>query len=246
MKKLLIAVCLCTGVSAFAQTNTSLLDHYKAFYKEMKAHGDVRGAIDALTHIDVLAPSQANKDTLAYYYANGRQYVQALNVLGTTKDTNASDLAVEVKAMALKAVNQPELAIEQYDILFQRKPDVYLAYDLVDLNLQTGKTAEAKTYINYGLANAKDDQMLPFYQSQPAYQVPIKAAFTYQLGLLTYNEDKTNIDGALTQIDKAIEIAPNFNLAKRVREALENQKDQAKQQSPLPSAVTGNKPQSKQ
>lgn len=214
-------------MGAAAQTNSDLKKHYEAYYKQMKMQGDVRGAINALTHLNVLSPNQARTDTLAYLYANSGQNIQALKLLGTEKDTKASDLAVDVKAAALKAADQPQLAVQQYDILFGRNPNVYIAYELTDLNLQIGKTVEAKTYIDYGLANAKDDEMLPFYQSNPPYQVPLKAAFLYQKGLYQYNKDKTQIDVAVATIDEAIALAPNFNLAKQIKEILLKQKEGA-------------------
>lgn len=231
MKKILLTFLLATTFGGFAQSNEQLINHYEGFYKQMKKHGDVRGVIDALSHLEVLSPDQTRRDTLAYYYANAKQYIQALNVLGTEKDANASDLALEVKAISLKSLNQPQLAVQQFDIMFGRKPDVYLAYELADLNLQIGKTVEAKTYITYGLENTKDDQMLPFYEAQPPYQVPLKAAFKYQEGLLLYNEDKAQLDEAVKLIDEAITMAPNFNIAKQIKDILLKQK-QAQEATP--------------
>lgn len=239
MKKIFIIALLAVTTGTYAQSNDQLISHYKAFYEQMKEQGDVRGAIDALTHLNILSPSEARRDTLAYYYANSKQFVQALNVLGTEQDTDASDLAVEVKAISLKSVNQPQLAVQQFDIMFGRNPDVYLAYELTDLNLQIGKTAEAQTYIKYGLENATDDQMLPFYQAQPPYQVPLKAAFKYQEGLLVYNQDKTKMDEAIKLIDESIVMAPNFNLAKQIKELLLKQKQAAA--NPANTGETENK-----
>lgn len=239
MKKIFIIALLAVTTGTYAQSNDQLISHYKAFYEQMKEQGDVRGAINALTHLNILSPSEARRDTLAYYYANSKQFVQALNVLGTEQDTDASDLAVEVKAISLKSVNQPQLAVQQFDIMFGRNPDVYLAYELTDLNLQIGKTAEAQTYIKYGLENATDDQMLPFYQAQPPYQVPLKAAFKYQEGLLVYNQDKTKMDEAIKLIDESIVMAPNFNLAKQIKELLLKQKQAAA--NPANTGETENK-----
>ncbi|MCF8713310.1 hypothetical protein JM658_00575 [Joostella atrarenae] len=226
MKQTAILMMFFASFFGFSQNDATLTKHYEAFYKQMKEQGDVRGVINALTHLNVISPNQARIDTLAFFYSNSGQHVQAINLLGTEKDTKASNLAVEVKARSLKAVNQPQLAVQQFDIMFSRKPDIYIAYDLVDLNLQIGKIVEAQTYIKYGLENAKDEDMLPFYEANPPYQVPLKAAFKYQEGLLKYNEDKTNIDAAISTIDEAIVMAPNFTLAKNIRQLLLNQKQE--------------------
>jgi len=226
MKRIVLLLLLSFGLSATAQIKNELVNHYKDYYKQMRAQGDVRGAINALTHLNILAPAKAQKDTLAYLYANSGQYLQAVNVLGTEKNATDSELAIKIKAVSLKSLNQPQLAVQHYETLYKRKPDVYVAYELADLNLQIGKTAEAEKHIKYGLANAKDDNMQSFYESNPPYQVPLKAAFTYLNGLLQYNKDKTNIDGAIKSINDAINLAPGFTLATQIREALLNQKQQ--------------------
>ena len=44
---------------------------------QMKAQGDTQGIINAMTHLNVLSPSQARKDTLAYMYMSENKYMQA-------------------------------------------------------------------------------------------------------------------------------------------------------------------------
>ena len=119
-----------------AQTNTELQEHYEAFYKEMRLQSDVNGMINAITHLNVLSPSKARKDTLAYIYANNNQHMQALNTLGIDKSESDSDLSVQVKAISLKAINQPKRALEQFEILNKRTPSAYLAYEIADLKIQ--------------------------------------------------------------------------------------------------------------
>ena len=70
MKRLAIAVVFMTSLAVGAQTTSELQKHYEAFYKEMRLQGDVIGVINALTHLNVIAPTTARKDTLAYVYAN--------------------------------------------------------------------------------------------------------------------------------------------------------------------------------
>lgn len=229
MKKIVLLAIFSSVFAVNGQND--LKTHYESFYKQMRTQGDIRGAINALTHLYVIEPSAARKDTLAYLYANSGQYVQAVNLLGTEKDASASDMAVDVKAISLKSLDQPQLAVQQYEILFERKPDAYLAYELADLNLQIGKLEEAKKHITYGLENVKDEMKVPFYESKPPYEVPLKAALTYEKGLLIYNEDKSKIDEAIQLIDKAIELAPNFNLARQIKKALINQKTKTAQKA---------------
>jgi len=209
-----------------AQTNTELQEHYEAFYKEMRLQSDVNGLINAITHLNVLSPSKARKDTLAYIYANNNQHMQALNTLGIDKSESDSDLSVQVKAISLKAINQPKRALEQFEILNKRTPNAYLAYEIADLKIQTGDNAGAITNIEYGIANAQDDMKYAFYERQQPYEASLKAAFMHLKALATYNQDKTKIDVAISLINEALKIDPSFNLASLSRQALEARKTQ--------------------
>ena len=225
MKKLVVLIILLSaGTLSFAQNN-DLLKHYKAYYAEMKKQGDVQGIINAMTHLNVLSPSKARKDTLAYVYMSDGKYLQALNTIGIEHNTSDSDMAVEVKAVSLKALSELERAIVQFEELYKRDSNTYIAYELAELSLQLEKLDDAKKYINFGIANVKDDAVKGFYETQQPYQVPLKAAFYYLKGLLTFNENKAeNIDTAVSFMEQAMQIAPNFSLAKISKDALLNQK----------------------
>ena len=225
MKRLAIAVVFMTSLAVGAQTTNELQKHYEAFYKEMRLQGDVIGVINALTHLNVIAPTTARKDTLAYVYANNNQHLQALNTIGIDKNESDSDLAVQVKALSLKALNQPKRALEHFEILNTRGPSAYLAYELADLKIQTGDNTGAALNIEYGIANAKDDEKYAFYERQQPYETSLKAAFIHLKALVEYNMDKNNLDGAITLLDEALAIDPNFNLASLSKQALESRKN---------------------
>ena len=129
--------------------------------------------------------------------------------------------------MALKNLNRPQLALEHYEILFKRNPNVYLAYEMADMKIQVNDLAGAKSNIEYGLANVTDDMKRAFYESQQPYETSMKAALLCLKGLLTFSENKTaNVDAAIKLMNDALAIDPNFNLAKISRQGLENQKAQ--------------------
>ena len=229
MKKTILVLLLLTGICGISQTSNELLKHYEAYYKEMRLQGDVNGVIGALTHLNVLAPSKERKDTLAFVYMNNGQHMQALNTIGVDKDATDSDLAVQIKAFSLKALNQPKRALVHFEELFSRNPSPYLAYEMADLKIQTGETSDARVNIEYGIANATDEMKYAFYERQQPYEVPLKAAFYHLKGLADFNLDKENIDAAIVSIDEALKIAPNFNLASLSKQALEARKKEAAQ-----------------
>lgn len=225
MKKLIGLIIFVVAFQAKGQSFDALSTHYEAYYKQMKKQGDVQGVIDALTHLNVIKPNQSRLDTLAVFYMNEGRHIQALNTIGIELKSDDSDMAVEVKAVSLQALNQPERALEQYEVLFKRKPNALVAYELADLKVQMNDLVGASLNITYGIANSKDDVLRTFYEAQQPYQVKIKAAFLYLKALAKYKENMSlNIDKAIAILDEAIGIEPRFNLATISKNALISKK----------------------
>jgi hypothetical protein len=111
--------------------------------------------------------------------------------------------------------------------MFDRAPNPYIAYEIADLKIQIGDSPNALSDIEFGIANAADGMNYAFYERQQPYEVPLKAAFVHLKGLVLYNMNKSNIDQAISLIDEALEMAPNFNLASLSKQALESRKGQA-------------------
>ena len=225
MRKLYILLLFFTATLAYGQNDNYLLDHYKKYYEQMKSQGDVQGVINGLTHLNVLEPSQARADTLAVLYMNEGRHVQALNTIGIESNENDSDMAVEVKAISLQFLNQLDRSLVHYEELFKRKPNPLIAYELADIKIQMDDLMGATKNITFGIANSNSDIMRTYYETQGQYNVPMKAAFIYLKGLVKFKENKEdNIDAAIAIMDEALAIAPNFNLAKISKDALNAQK----------------------
>ncbi|WP_104734912.1 hypothetical protein [Hanstruepera ponticola] len=230
--KRVILICLCVlGVNSFAQTNQDLIKHYEAYYKQMKKQGDIQGVINGLTHLNLLKPSQAREDTLSLVYMSEGKYRQALNTIGIKNNATDSDIAIEVKAISLKALNELERASIFFEKMFNRKPDVSIAYELAESYLQTNQLEKAKTYTSYGVENSTNEMKKTFYETQQPYQVSFKAAFLHLDALITFNKNKkANADSAVDILDEALKLAPNFNLAQLTKNALLQQKQQINNQ----------------
>lgn len=225
MRQIILLVVSVITLQIGAQSNTELIQHFEAYGKQMRAQGDVQGMINAMTHLNILAPSEARKDTLAYIYMSERKYMQALNTIGIDTKVDDSNIAVEVKAMSLKAVKQPERALVHFNELFKRSPSASLAYELAELNMQLQKLDEALTHINYGLANATPEMKHAYYEQQQPYQVELKSAFMYLKALQLFQQDrKNNIDAAVDILDDTLKASPNFNLVNLTKNELLRQK----------------------
>ena len=225
MKNLLFTLLFVFSIASVAQTNQEMLSHYKKYYKQMQSQSDIQGVINALTHLNILEPSQARKDTLATLYMNEGRHVEALNTIGIEKNDSDSDLAVQVKAFSLKAINDIDQAMLHYEELFKRKPNPFIAYELAEMKIRTGDLMGATRNITFGIANSQGDIVRNYYETQQPYSVPMRAAFIYLKGLVKINEDRDkNIDAAITIMNEALSIAPNFNLAKISIDALNAQR----------------------
>ena len=230
MKKLSVVLLLLLVTSSYAQSNADLLKHFEAYYAQMKSQGDVQGVINGLTHLTLLEPSQAKKDTLALIYMSEDMYVQALNTIGIENNAGDSEIAIEVKAVSLKALNENERSLVFFEKLFNRNPSVSVAYELAETYIQLGQLEQASTYVTYGIENSTDKMGKTFYEMQQPYQVPLKAAFVYLKALIKFNENKTaNIDAAAAIFDEALILAPNFNLAQLSKNAILSQKPKPKE-----------------
>jgi len=226
MKNVITTLALLISISVFSQSNEELLSHYQKYYKQMQSQSDIQGVINALTHINILSPNQARTDTLATLYMNEGRHVEALNTIGIEKNEADSDLAVQVKAFSLKAINDIDQSLIHYEELFKRKPNPFIAYELAEMKIRKGDLMGATRNITFGIANSNGDIVRNYYETQQPYSVPMKAAFIYLKGLVKINEDReNNIDETIGIMEEALAVAPNFNMAKISIDALTAQKN---------------------
>ena len=226
MKNIITTIALLISISAFSQSNQELLSHYQKYYKQMQSQSDIQGVINALTHLNIHSPNQARTDTLATLYMNEGRHVEALNTIGIEKNEADSDLAVQVKAFSLKAINDIDQSLIHYEELFKRKPNPFIAYELAEMKIRKGDLLGATRNITFGIANSNGDIVRNYYETQQPYSVPMKAAFIYLKGLVKINEDREkNIDETIGIMEEALAVAPNFNMAKISIDALTAQKN---------------------
>jgi len=202
-------------------TEAALTTHYQKYYKMMLENNDLDGAIQGLSHLLILAPTEAKKDTLAYMYLQANKPLQAIKVVGNS----TSDLALKTKALGFKNINNPKKAIENYEALIQKSKNVLDVYELAQLQFSIQRYGEAKASINYGFQNSKEEKVRIFVKGNSYLETPIKAAFLNILGLIEYNLDKGNIDKAIAIFDEALKIDPQFVLALENKKGLIAQKE---------------------
>ena len=224
MKNIIYLAIFSFSFGATAQSNDALAKHYEAYYKQMKTQGDVQGIINAITHLNVLKPSEARKDTLAYVYLNEGKFNQALKTIGIEQKSTDSDMALEVKAVSLKSLGNIKASLPFFETIYTKYQNPQVAYELAEINLNLNNLTDAKKYIDLGFVDVKDNQGKSFYETQQPYKVPLKSAFYYLDALVKFNENKdTNKPAALLLLDKALAIEPRFNMAQLAKNALSPQ-----------------------
>ena len=224
--KYTILLAFCFSMQIQAQNQSTLVSHFKAYYAQMQQQGDIQGVINAMTHLVLLEPNVKRKDTLAALYMNEGKYAQALNLIVIDLLDTDTNLATEVKAVSLKSLNEPKLAIAHYEVLYKQKRTVSLAYELADLKIQTEDLEGAALNITYGIANATSDMMKPYYETQTPYQVPALAGFMYLKAIAKFRENpETNHDASISILNEALQLAPNFNMANLAVDAIRAQKE---------------------
>ncbi len=229
MKNLFYLVIFCFSFVATAQNNDALTKHYQAYYKQMKSQGDVQGIINAMTHLNILKPSEARKDTLAYIYLNEGKFTQALNTIGIEQKSTDSDIALEVKAVALKSLGDLKQSLPFYSALYTKSKNASVAYEIAENYLNLNNLTEAKKYVDLGLKTVNDNQGKTFYETQQPYAVSLKAALYYLDAIVLLNKNKeTNVNAAILILDKALAIEPQFNMALIAKNALTTQQKQPK------------------
>ena len=206
-------------------------------YQGAKAYGDWSTAASSLHALiansdqsavggQQSANSPAWHDSLVYVYLNMNGYVACEKLCTEILDSeDSTDLAIlEVRAVSRRNLGLVKGAVQDYKVLLQQTSNPFHAYyltqlqmgmDSLDQGLQTIQIAEKLPI------QETDWIQLPLTQSQ--YQsVPLRAAIYHMKGLALQNLNATeNKEMALAAYDKAIELFPDFYLAKNNRQVLE-------------------------
>jgi len=160
------------------------------------------------------------KDSLAYLYFNRRSYLSCfLATEDALKNSPNNIELLEMSAFSVESIGAIDKAIGSYEKLLSISKNNFHAYKIAVLHFEMSKFVEAYTAIKKAESltdSGTDNINFPINKNynQP---VPLKAAIIYLKGLIEINlDDKVS---AKTSLQKAIQLFPEFILAK---EALSN------------------------
>lgn len=180
--------------------------------------------ISRMALYNLLAYNPANTaimDSLALSYIDYQQYASAVLVAQDALRINPNDmLATEIAAVAFENLGLADRAVTYYETLNLNKPDINVLYKIGFLQLQLKRLSEARTNCDILIADAEVAKAtLLFQKNQSENQEISMLAGIYRLKAMI-EEEAGNTAEAKVNYNKALEIAPDFAIAKLQLEKL--------------------------
>ncbi len=234
MKKLsvfLIATALFfTFNGSFAQESTDIRNSVffriqKGIYNRAIKYNDVNMAVSALYNLCTMDPQNDSLlYSLAYHYFDNQNYVSSILTLNDVLMLNPGNMeAMEMKAVSLERVGAKERAIEQYESLYLNDDsNLNYLYKAAVLQYELKRYQESKTNADILLNKDQLDEIVYYFpgENNQQQEVPLKASLHNLKGLIA--KDQGNMEEAKEQFTLALEIVPEFNLAKQNLEEIES------------------------
>lgn len=208
------------------QQVNALTAHYATMYQRGLRYNDYDVAKNALYGLVNMYPQN---DSLLYslsvLYYQMQQYASAAltsrDVLTLNPDHNG---ALEISAVSFQEIGAKDKAIEAYEKLFLNTNDFQTLYQLAFLQYDVGRLNESITNVNLLLDKKEADELTVTYTdaNNQQQEFSIKAALYNLKGLI--NEAQGNPEEARKLYNQALEVAPDFALAKQNLEALDAKK----------------------
>ncbi|OYU83508.1 MAG: hypothetical protein CFE24_10910 [Flavobacterium sp. BFFFF2] len=225
--KIILALFLLSSAITLAQVKTKKsTDHEKealTILKQAQTYADGGTMITALHQI--IAEEGVNstyKDSLAVTYYKMNNYISCHLVAKELLEKKPNNVVLlELEAMSLKQLNAKKEAIDAFEKLFALSKNKFHGYQLAVLQQSIKRLAEAQATINQVLA-CEDikgfDLEFPKDQNQ-SQKIALNAAIQNLKGLIAY--ELKDITTAKTAFQEALNISPDFALAKQNVAALE-------------------------
>lgn len=234
MKKYLAIGFLSTGfllnmTQISAQKNTEWLSMHKSAFETAMQHRDPNTAIIAANYIVGIEGAKSTYlDSVAYLYSVTRQLASCQAVCERILTVSPEKLDImELKARCLMAENKLFDAISIYEFLFKKTNDIGFGYTLAKLQLAGKRLLEAMATAN-ALVKIPQNPNQPRQVVEPigtdgeTQTIGIVAAIHNLRGLIAYQIDpEKNVADAHKCFDQAIQLEPNYDLAKQNKSRLD-------------------------
>lgn len=217
-----------TAGSLFAQTPASNdpFDVQMRFYKSALKNYDLQAATVALYTMQALKPERADlNDSLALLYFAGERYAQAYLVgqAIVNADPKRNDM-LEMVAVSKQNLGMIKESLADYEKLYGNEKSVYFLYQMATLQYQLKRYGECVSSLDQILANADaDKQKVSIRLQSGSQEAPMKAAAYNVKGICAMELNQP--DAAKENFNKALQVFPDFVLAKANLETLEKKRN---------------------
>ena len=216
---------LLTVITLFAQANSDI-SREQSILKQALIYGDSDVATNTMYQIIAKEGATSTyKDSLAYLYFSGRRYSSCFMVCTDilSKNSDKQDI-LEMQAISLENLMAFEKAAQVYAKLVTKSNNNYHAYKLANLYYALKKYDMAQGAIQKAQQLKDNGEVKVTYAINQNYsqEVSLLAAISNLKGLIETALDKK--DAATASFQKALELQPDFVLAKENLEAIKEGK----------------------
>lgn len=231
--KILFLAFLMIGVSQMAmgqknkepiQKGNDQAEFYKQMYEQSLKFNDLAVATQAVHGI--LAADQEAKtwlDTLATLYFQRGAFAQCLlTSTEALKNNPDNQTTMEMMAVCKENLGLLKEALADYEALYSKSQNIFHMYQISTIQFGLRRFGECEQTVNRMLADPRGKEETILISTERGQQrVPFYAACQNLLGVLMLDIGKK--DAAKKHFDQAVQIFPEFVLAKANLEALSKQ-----------------------
>lgn len=198
-------------------------NHWLTIYNSSLGYNDLSTATTAAFAILALKPEASNwKDSLAFLFFQRGAYDQCVRVGKDVLAATPKDTAIlELVAVSEQTLGMLKEALADYENLYALAGDMHHLYEIATIQFQMKRFGECEITIN-GITNLQgsDKTMVTIISGNNEQQlVPLKAAAINMKGVIALELSKNQ--EAKILFDQALEIFPEFILAKNNKEHVE-------------------------
>lgn len=200
----------------------------EAAYARATAYADAQTAAVIACQLVDAEPGKAAiwKEELAKLYFTSRRLASCERVCDDLiQNHGAAEKAqiLEMRAICQEGLGRKEEAINAWRVLWEKAPNAGHAVHLAGLQFETGALDDAEKTLIAGLAlkDAEEAKIALPKSSSQMQQVPAVAALHNLKALLLMKRDPKATDTAKAELEVALKLCPDFELAKRNLKGLE-------------------------
>lgn len=204
------------------------IELHSKIYRTAMENGDLNTATSSVYQLDELEPNKAWKDTLIGLYFGRGAYVQTVLLGEKMLESNENDTTLlEYIAFSKEALGIYEEALEAYQKLYNDSKKLSHLYQIASLEFNLRRYNECVTSLNKITQDPKanDTNVSIRYGRGETQEVPVMAAVFNINGVLALQQQ--DFKAAEASFQKALEIFPDFALAKGNVQAMAQSIEQA-------------------